>query len=41
MAVIFTDGYTLFILYIIEKQMIKMILYTFSSVEFCGIWGKI
>ena len=29
-----------FILYIIEKQMIKMILYTFSSEEFCGICGK-
>ena len=40
MAVIFTDGYTFFILYIIANQMIKMILYTFSSVEFCGICGK-
>jgi len=40
MAVIFTDGYTFFILYVIVNQIIKMILYTFFSVEFCGIWGK-
>jgi len=30
-----------FILYIIVNQMIKISLYTFFSVEICGIWGKI
>jgi len=30
-----------FILYIIVNQIIKMIFYTFSSVEFWGICGKI